>query len=86
MGGVRLVDAANATVSGAQGFDFGTRDYTASGSIEFQGQIVLVGYASPGVTTAVTYKLQFAAILAGITFRLNNQLATGQLFAIEVAA
>jgi hypothetical protein len=86
MGQLRLVDSANATISGAQGFDFGTRDYTTSGSIEFQAPVTLVGYASPGVTTAVTYKLQFAAVLSGITFRLNNQFATGQLFAIEVAA
>ena len=47
---------------------------------------MLFGWVSPGVTTAVTYKLRFSSNTTDITNRCQNQLRTGQIFAIEVAA
>ena len=57
-----------------------------SGSAYHQGNTALLGYATPGTTSAVTYKIRFQSNVTNMTIGLNNASTTGQLFAIEVSA
>jgi hypothetical protein len=45
----------------------------------------LIGYSTPGVMSATTYKLRFRIVAGGLAVLLNDK-TTGQLFAIEVSA
>jgi hypothetical protein len=74
-----ITDASNNTISGAEESRLGT---TAS---EVGAHQTLIGYATPATTSAVTYKLRFRREASG-TVRVDNNQATGQMFAIEVSA
>ena len=77
----QITDSANTPLSGAQnaglGWYNGTHTITAMETI--------FGYASPGVTTAVTYKLRFN-VASSAFLALRNDTITGQMYAIEVSA
>lgn len=74
----QITDSANVGVSGAQ-----NADHTFDTG--YEAHIVLIGYASPATTSAVTYKGRFKSGATN-TLTLQNATGTGQLFAIEVAA
>jgi hypothetical protein len=80
-----LSDSSNNTISGAQLTFFGTVNVTGTGTREFYSPIIIIGYATPATTSAVTYKMRFKTSSAG-TVSLLNSTQTGQMFAIEVSA
>ena len=76
----RITDSSNVALSGAENAYEGS-----STTANFNSTLTLIGYATPGVTTAVTYKGRFAAISAGGAV-LDNGNLTAQFYAIEVSA
>ena len=76
---LRITDSSNNAISGAEGSYVGL----ANGDNLSLNQTI-IGYATPATTSAVTYKLRFS-VNAG-TGSVNNAIATGQIYAIEVAA
>jgi hypothetical protein len=73
---VRLTDSSDNVVSGADRGYASTTEATT---------LTLFGYSTPATTSAVTYKTRFRAIGGG-TAELYNDVTTGQMYAIEVAA
>jgi hypothetical protein len=84
-----VTDASNNAISGAQSGTIGVfnlaRESAGSARQAF-GIIQMIGYATPATTSAVTYKLRFSAPNANVTVTINNNLNTGQMYAIEVSA
>jgi hypothetical protein len=79
-GAFQITDSSNNAISGAE--------ETFAGDNNGSGQnfpVVLIAYATPGITSAVTYKGRFRVSTSG-TLNVGNSGNTGQLFAIEVAA
>jgi hypothetical protein len=76
----QITDNSNNSISGAQTVFFG--ENAATGSFDFGP---LIAWATPATTSAVTYKGRFA-INGADTLQIRNDGATGQFFAIEVAA
>jgi len=79
-GELQITDNSNNSISGAETSSFG------SGSGFLEVTQVLIAYATPATTSAVTYKLRFRTLNAGFTIRNRNNLQTGQMYAIEVSA
>jgi hypothetical protein len=75
-----ITDSSNNNISGAE---FGVLGSNTTSRVD--SSITLIGYATPGTTSATTYKGRFRVETNG-TAELRNNLQTGQLFAIEVAA
>ena len=82
-GRLAITDSSNNAISGAQDNRFGTNVATTGAHF---AMAVLVAYATPATTSAVTYKLRFQVDSANITLQLRNATTTGQMYAIEVAA
>ena len=82
-GRLSITDSSNNALSGAQDNRFGTNVAT-TGSLF--AMAVLVAYATPATTSAVTYKLRFTVDSSNVTLQLRNATTTGQLYAIEVSA
>ena len=80
-----LTDAGNTTVIGGGGLSFGGNDFTMTGTVVLYETINLWGYATPGSTSPVTYKMRFKSGTS-VTSSINNGSGTGQIYAIEVAA
>jgi len=81
----QITDSSNVAISGAQSAQLGLRNIQGVTSTRFiYAPINVVGYHSPGSTSAITYKARFAAA-AAVTLVFDNAITTGQLFAIEVA-
>ena len=76
----QITDNTNNTLNGAQSVLAGS-----STTSEFIGGQTLFAYDNPATLSATTYKGRFAVNASG-TNRLDNNLSTGQLYAIEVAA
>lgn len=81
----RLTDSSNNSMSGAENGAFGPINLTGSGTRSIYGSLVLSGYATPATTSAVTYKLRFAAD-SGTTAYSDNGSQTGQMYALEISA
>jgi len=79
-GRFQITDSSNVAISGAENLNSGS----GTTSQWINGQI-LIGYATPGTVSATTYKGRFAVQSSGTT-RLDNNVTTGQLYAIEVGA
>jgi hypothetical protein len=84
-----VTDASNNPISGAENgisgvFNF-ARESTGS-TRQALGLIQMIGYSTPETTSAVTYKLRFAAPNANVTITIANAGITGQMYAIEVSA
>lgn len=75
-----ITDNSNNNIAGAEFGVLGSNSTTRVDS-----SINLIGYATPGTTSATTYKGRFRVETNGTT-EIRNNLQTGQLFAIEVAA
>jgi hypothetical protein len=82
-GELALTDSSNNLLSGAEANSFYVR--VLSSSPIAQIPMNLIAYTTPATTSAVTYKMRFRLTASG-TVILQNNLNTGQLFAIEVSA
>ena len=78
---LQISDSSNGAISGAEAAAMGS---TATGAANQNALQTLIGYATPGTTSATTYKLRFKGLNGG-TVEVVNDVVTGQLFAIEVA-
>ena len=85
-GTFQIADSSNNAISGAENNDAGIRSNSTSVINRSYHPLALVGYATPATTSAVTYKLRFLSAQSSIVIRLQNDLTTGQMYAIEVAA
>jgi hypothetical protein len=84
---VQITDSSNNAISGAESSGLGQVDLTRSGTATVQTPYVLMGWATPAVITAVTYKLRFRAqVTSQNACEIRNGDSTGQMFAIEVSA
>jgi len=79
-----ITDASNTSISGSEGAELTSAVSTASW-IALDVQVNQIAYDTPGVTTAVTYKMRFKTDTAA-TITAQNNINTGQMYAIEVAA
>jgi hypothetical protein len=70
-----ITDSSDNSISGAEQWIGVVADQMAQ----------LIGYATPAVATAVTYKGRFNGNTAA-TIQLQNNVLTGQLFAMEISA
>jgi hypothetical protein len=77
---IRLTDSSGTPISGAENLGNG-----ANGPTTQRFAFNAWGYVISGVTTAVTYKLQYK-LESGTSVVIENTRNTGQLFAIEVSA
>jgi hypothetical protein len=75
-----LTDSSNNPISGAEAGT--TQDTSSANQIN---TLILIGYATPATTSAVTYKLR-ALLSAGSVVEIRNSNQTGQLYAVEVSA
>jgi hypothetical protein len=85
-GGFQITDSSNNAISGAESQNLGSNNLSGSGTRDFRPNFFILGYATPAVATAVTYKLRFRIIASGSTTVLDNNVNTGQMYAIEVSA
>ena len=83
---IRITDASNVGISGAQVVGEGLSGYSGSGTMTNYYPVVMIAWASPGSTAAVTYKARFSTGSAATTSTFQNATSTGQMFAIEVSA
>jgi hypothetical protein len=82
----QITDSSNNAISGAENHAFGTVGLTGTGGREVTTSVTMVARATPATTSATTYKLRFSSNNANTTNWCRNQLATGQMYAIEVSA
>jgi len=83
---VQMTDSANTAVSGAEAVGLGTVNLSRTNTGVYQTSLFLMGYATPGSTAAKTYKLRWKVEDSNAAALLYNQITTGQMFAIEIAA
>jgi len=76
----RITDASDNPISGAENERIGA----AATNPSLNYPLILIGYASPSTTNAITYKGRFLTTTA--TSGIANSTVTGQLYAIEVSA
>ena len=79
-----ITDSANTPISGAQSMRVGLFDIGAAGTASIS--VAMNAYATPATTSAVTYKLRWKVAQSNVTGYINNDLTTGQMYAIEVSA
>jgi hypothetical protein len=79
----RIADSSNNAISGAESIRFGQQ---LTGGINYRQPITMFAYASPGTTSAVTYKTRFLSESSDISTNVANGENTGQMYAIEVLA
>ena len=86
VGHFQITDNSNNAISGAQGNSFGVFNMSSPGRPA--GPImssILIAYATPATTSAVTYKTRFRSNDGG-GVTIKNTETTGQMYAIEVSA
>ena len=83
---IQLTDASNTLINPGGNHSYGANDFTMTGTVYLQHTLSLWGYATPGSTSPVTYKMRFKSASASITSAIGNGGSTGQIYAIEVAA
>ena len=83
-----ITDSANNAISGAQDLISGIIAFSRSAgdTAYVQQPAVLLGYATPATTSAVTYKMRFRVDAnTGCIAGVNGKTTTGQMYAIELA-
>jgi hypothetical protein len=85
-GFLSIADSSNNPISGAEEAPIGSENVSGTGTVGVNYPFTLIARATPATTSAVTYKLRFRSGNASTTFNIRNNLATGQLYAIEVSA
>jgi len=78
---VQITDSSDTALEGAELVSIGL----LSSTVRNFNQVVAIGFDSPATTSATTYKGRFSAN-TGATITIKNDRATGQIYAIEVAA
>lgn len=82
-----ITDSSNNQISGAEDVRIGPEKYAYSGNVIFNaGGAVLIAYATPATTSAVTYKLRFKVNAANVGTGIAGTVTTSQMYAIEVSA
>jgi hypothetical protein len=81
-GKFQITDSSNNAISGAENIISGINNLN---SFHFRS-VILMAYATPATTSAVSYKLKFLTNNSASTVSLLNDLTTGQMYAIEVSA
>jgi hypothetical protein len=79
-------DSSNNPISGAESMQTGAANMNTSANPRLAQSVVLIGYATPATTSAVTYKIRFRSEVSSCTTEMVNASNTAQMFAIEVAA
>ena len=82
----QITNSSNVAISGAQSLSFGPANFNFSGTGSIDYPFTFVAFASPATISAVTFKSRFKSLASTTTNNILNTEATGQLFAIEVAA
>jgi hypothetical protein len=77
---MQITDNSNNALSGAQDA------VLVAGNQSGQTHQTIIGYSTPATTSATTYKGRFKSDNVGGTVNIFNNVITGQLYAIEVAA
>jgi hypothetical protein len=83
---IQITDNSNNGIAGAELGSFATANYTITGTATLQSPLILLGYATPATTSAVTYKLRFRVGGGSQTAVIRNNSQVGQMYAIEVSA
>ena len=83
-GRVQITDSSNITLIGGQNMNIGLVNSTGTGTRSVFAPLTMWAYATPGTTSAVTYKLRFRSNTNN-TFTIRNDAPTGQMYAIELA-
>jgi hypothetical protein len=81
-----ITDSSNNLISGAQNMSVGVSNFNGTSTRITRNNFNIWGYATPGTTSAVTYKLRFKVEADSTTGQCSNADNTGQLYAIEVSA
>jgi hypothetical protein len=76
----QITDSSDNSISGAERQDLGSNTTNT-----IVAPLLVIGYETPATTSPVTYKGRFAVSSTG-TAQLNNNVKTGQMYAIEVSA
>ena len=74
-----ITDNSNNVISGSEA------GHGGSDNANFKSNLIGIAYATPGTTSAVTYKGRYK-VSAAAAIGVENSSNTGQMFAIEVAA
>jgi hypothetical protein len=82
----QITDSSNNAISGCEDVEGGTFNVTGTSTRTTLDSPSLIAYATPATTSATTYKLRFKSSVASTTTTIRNDLITGQMYAIEVAA
>jgi hypothetical protein len=80
---IRITDNSDNLIAGD--YKFGTRTGPSGVNFILDGTFTVIGRATPAITSPVTFKGRFRH-LSGNTVFLQNAVATGQMYAIEVSA
>ncbi|HEY7823127.1 MAG TPA: hypothetical protein VIG24_09850, partial [Acidimicrobiia bacterium] len=80
----QITDSSNNPSSGAQEAEHRI-DVSGGSGVTTRGPLIIAGYATPGTTSSVTYKLRFRQISA-TSVTVRNSKNTGQMYAMEVSA
>jgi len=81
-----ITDNSNNALSGAQAMPHGPSNLSpAASNGVFEHTANRIGYSTPSTTSAITYKGRFRSTV-GNTILIQNNITTGQLYAIEVSA
>jgi hypothetical protein len=83
---LRITDAADNPIFGAQESYVGANNINGTSTRSFFGLLSLLAYATPATTSATTYKMQFRVDTASTTLLIRNDLSLGQMLAVEVSA
>ena len=80
-----ITDSANNILAGSYAWQ-GTQNYGTGVSRSALSKFTTLTTVSPATTSAVTYKLRMRSPSASTTAYIYNNIATGQMYAIEVSA
>jgi hypothetical protein len=83
---VRITDASNTPISGAEFCAEFAAGLSFSGNATIETTMMLLAYATPATTSATTYKTQFRSQSSNTTTGLDGVTVTSQIYAIEVSA
>jgi len=86
IGQLQITDSSNVALSGAEFVELG--DLNSNGGAAFEARIPFnaLGFVNAGSTSALTFKGRFKMNSGAQLIRIQNDLNTGQMIVMEVAA
>ena len=84
-GSFQITDSADTPMSGAEGTEAASQGDNFTDPVH-KVQHTMHAYDSPDTLSPVTYKVRYKSSAASTTVAINNNINTGQMFAMEVAA